>query len=64
MLEDEGKCDMKEIKDRKIQFMINDCFLTTTLQELMEKLELNSESVLTLWYSFALEKPKQKLSIP
>jgi len=40
--------------------MINDCFLTTTLQELMEKLELNSEQVLTLWYSFALEKPKQK----
>jgi len=44
--------------------MVNDVFLTTTLQELMDKLSLQAEQVITIWYSFALEKPKQKLSIP
>lgn len=34
------------------------------LQDLMEKLLITSENVLEVWYSFALDKPKQKISIP
>ena len=67
MLEDEGTLDdqhLKELKSRKLQFMINDTFLTTTLQELMDKVQLTSEHVLEIWYSFALDKPKPKISIP
>lgn len=44
--------------------MINNTFLTLTLQDLMDKLMITSEVVLEIWYSFALEKPKQKVSIP
>ena len=55
---------LKEVKTRKLQFMINDVFMTTSLQDLMDKLELQSEQVLTIYYSFALDKPKQKMSIP
>ena len=55
---------LKEVKTRKLQFMVNDVFVTTNLQDLMDKLSLESEQVLTIWYSFALDKPKQKLSIP
>ena len=44
--------------------MVNDRFITTTLQELMDKLSLSSETVIEIWYSFALDKPKQKVSIP
>ena len=61
-IEDENT--LKEVKTRKLQFMINDVFLTTSLQDLMDKLSLQAEKVLTIWYSFALDKPKQKISIP
>lgn len=44
--------------------MINDVFVTTTLQDLMDKLSLQTETVLEIWYSFALDKPKKTLSIP
>lgn len=67
MMEDDGTMDehhLKEVRQRKLQFMLNDTFLTTTLQDLMEKVKLTSEHVLELWYSFALEKPKPKISIP
>ena len=30
----------------------------------MDKVGANSEKVLEIWYTFALEKPKPKLSIP
>jgi hypothetical protein len=33
-------------------------FLTSTVQELLEKLGQSSEKILELWYSFALDKPK------
>jgi len=67
IMEDEARlegADLKEVKTRKLQFMVNDVFLTTTLQELMDKLGLESEQVVTIFYSFSLDKPKQKLSIP
>lgn len=44
--------------------MVNDKFITTTLQELMDRQSLSSETVVEIWYSFALDKPKQKVSIP
>ena len=44
--------------------MVNDVFLTSTLQDLMAKVSLTSESMLEIWYSFALEKPKPTVSIP
>ena len=65
MMEDElDEKEVNEIKTRKLQFMVNERFISTTLQELMDKLSLSSETVIEIWYSFALDKPKQKLSIP
>ena len=64
-MEDElDEKEVTEIKTRKLQFMVNDRFISTTLQELMDKLSLSSETVVEIWYSFALDKPKQKVSIP
>ncbi len=39
-------------------------FLSGTLQNLMEELELNNESVLKIQYFFALDKPKPEKAIP
>ena len=65
MMEDElDEKDLQDLKTRKLQFMVNDRFISTTLQELMDKLSLSSETVMEIWYSFALDKPKQKVSIP
>jgi hypothetical protein len=64
LMEDEGKVDASEIKGKKLNFMLNNVFLTHSLQELMEKVGVTSESVIELWYSFALEKPKPTHSIP
>ena len=44
--------------------MINDVFLTTTLQDLMDRLQLTGEHLMRLWYSFALDKPKPSVSLP
>jgi hypothetical protein len=44
--------------------MINDVFVTTTLQDLMDKLNLESEQILEVYYTFALDKPSKKVSIP
>jgi hypothetical protein len=38
--------------------MVQDVFLTTSLSELIEKIGITSESVLEIWYFFALQKPK------
>ena len=54
----------KELQTRKLQFMVNDVFLTSTLQDLMTKVSLTSESIVEIWYSFALDKPKPTISIP
>ena len=67
MIRDEGDLEQdyeKLLKTRKMQFMVNDTFLTATLQDLMDKLQINSETVIEVWYSFALEKPKPKISVP
>jgi len=45
------------MKSKKLQFMVNNVFLTTTLQDLMDKLMVQAEQVLEIWYTFALEKP-------
>jgi hypothetical protein len=44
--------------------MINDVFLTTTLQDLMDRLQYTGEHLLQIWYSFALDKPKPSVSLP
>ena len=49
MIEDEGALDeeeLKEIKTRKLQLMVNDTFITTTLQETIDRLSLSSETVI------------------
>ena len=47
-----------------MNFMVNNTFLNLTLQELLEQLSLSNESVIDVYYLFALEKPKPKKSIP
>ena len=67
MIRDEQPLEEEEeklLKTRKMQFMINDTFLTATLQDLMDKLQITSESVIEIWYSFALDRPKPKISVP
>ena len=67
VIEEEGMLDEEEstqLKSRKLQFMTKDVFLTTTLQDLMDKVQMTSESVIEIWYSFALDRPKQKASMP
>ena len=44
--------------------MVNDVFLTSTLQDLITKVSLTTESIVEIWYSFALDKPKPTISIP
>ena len=38
--------ELKEIKTRKLQLMVNDTFITTTLQETIDRLSLSSETVI------------------
>ena len=67
MISEEGALseqEEKELQTRKLQFMVNDVFLTSTLQDLMTKVSLTSESIVEIWYSFALDKPKPTISIP
>ena len=67
MILEEGALDEQDedmLKTRKLQFMINDVFLTTTLQDLMDRLSLTGEHILEIWYSFSLDKPKPSLSLP
>jgi len=54
----------KEISKKKFSFMVNDTFLTLTMQELMLLLDLSNESTLDIHYFFALEKPKPTQSTP
>ena len=65
LLEDnEDQAMVKELASKKLNFMVNNTFLTLTLQELLEQLSLSNESVIDVYYLFALEKPKPKKSIP
>ena len=61
---DEGKVTQADLKSRKLNFTLNNVFLTGTLQELLEKLNVNNEESLELYYSFALNRPKPTHSIP
>lgn len=54
----------KELKAKKFSFVIKEVFLSGTLQNLIEELQLSSESVLQINYFFALDKPKPEKSIP
>ena len=53
-----------EISKRKFNFMVNNTFLSTTLQDLLEQLEISNENVVEIYYLFALEKPKPSHSSP
>jgi hypothetical protein len=44
--------------------MIQNVFLTATVQDLLDKVSANTEESVEIWYSFALEKPKLQSSIP
>lgn len=44
--------------------MVNNQFLTSTLAELVSRLAISNESVIELFYLFALEKPKPKHTSP
>lgn len=54
----------KELASKKLNFMVNNTFLTLTLQELLEQLSLSNENVIDVYYLLALEKPKPKKSMP
>ena len=62
--ENNDKTLEKELSSKKLNFMVNNTFLVLTLQELLEQLSLSNESVVDVYYLFALEKPKPKKSIP
>lgn len=54
----------KEIKKKKLNFMVNDTFMNLTLQDLLEQLKLSTETTVQVYYLFALDKPKPKQSTP
>lgn len=64
LIESEGKVSNDEIKSRKLNFMIENTFLTQTLQDLIDKVGANTEESVEIWYTFALEKPKLTKSLP
>ena len=53
-----------ELKSKKLTFMINNTFLTLTLQDLLDQLSISNEKTVEIYYLFALEKPKHKQSTP
>jgi hypothetical protein len=64
-MQDEGKVKIEELKSRKLNFMINNTFLTGSLQELLDKVGiLSTEESVDVYYTFALDKPKPTASIP
>lgn len=56
--------DSQAVKGRKFNFMVNNQFLTSTLAELVSRLAISNESVIDVYYLFALEKPKPKHTSP
>eukprot|EP00347_Sterkiella_histriomuscorum_P003660 403363437 len=56
--------DNVDIKGKKFNFMINSVFITTTVQDLFDKLGLQNEEGVEIYYQFALDKPKPTHSIP
>ena len=55
---------LKEVKSRKLNFMVNDTFLNLTLQDLLDHLNLSTEQTVEVYYFFALDKPKPQKSTP
>ena len=51
---------VKELEAKKLNFMVNNTFLTLTLQDLLEQLSMSNEMTLDIYYLFALDKPKPK----
>jgi len=62
LLADEGRGE--DIKGKKLNFMVKDVFVTTTLQDLIDKVGVSTEATVEVWYSVALDKPKPHKSIP
>ena len=56
--------DPKALKGRKLNFMIKNTFLSTTLGDLLAQLGQSNETIVEVYYLFALEKPKPKHSSP
>ena len=53
-----------EAPKRKFSFMIDNTFLTSTLHELLTRLNKSNETTVEVYYFFALEKPKPKHTSP
>lgn len=51
-------------KGLKFSFVVQGLFVSGTLQNVMDELEISSESVLRVEYFFALDKPKPEKAIP
>ncbi len=52
------------MKGRKLNFMVQNTFLSSTLGELITSLNQSNETIVEVYYLFALEKPKPKHSSP
>jgi len=63
-LMDDCNVDPQSISGKKFNFLINDTFLTEDLAGLLTKLKMSNESVIEVFYLFALEKPKPKHTSP
>ena len=49
---------------RKFTFMVDNTFLTSTLQDLLTRLNKSNEQTIEVFYLFQLEKPKPKHTLP
>jgi hypothetical protein len=63
-LMDDSSVDPASISGKKFNFLVNDTFLTEDLAGLLKQLNLTNESVIEVYYLFALEKPKPKHTSP
>jgi len=50
--------------NKKFNFMVDNVFLTSTLTELLERLNKSNESTIEVFYLIALDKPKPKHTSP
>ncbi|TNV79220.1 hypothetical protein FGO68_gene6698 [Halteria grandinella] len=64
MLSEEGKVEEDVLKGKKFNFMIENVFVTGTVQELIDKQGKGGEETIEVYYTFALDKPKPSKSIP
>ena len=64
LLIEEANIDEKEVKQRKLNFLVENTFLSSSLQAVIDQLNITSEKTLEIYYMFALDKPKPKHSMP